>query len=158
MLTDEEKQEVETIAAQSLHWKDACVDALLAIQKRRGWISDEALSDVAAVLGMAPAELDSVVTFYDRIFRKPAGRHVVMLCDSPSCWITGYDGLLEHVSGRLGIAPGETSEDGSFTLLPSGCLGACDHAPGMMINDRFYGDLTPKRIDEVLDSLDGEQG
>lgn len=157
MLTDEEKQEVEKAAAESLHWKDACVDALLAIQKRRGWVSDEALSDVAGALGMTPAELDGVVTFYDRIYRKPAGRHVVMLCDSPSCWMTGYDDLLEHLRERLGVKPGETTNDGRFTLLPMGCLGACDHAPGMMVDDRFYGDLTPERVDVVLDSVDGEQ-
>lgn len=156
MLTEEEKQEVKSAVEENVHWKNACVDALIAVQKRRGWISDEVLGEVAEVLGMTPAELDSIVTFYERIYRKPVGRHVVMLCESPSCWMTGYNGLLEHLSERLDTKPGDTSSDGSFTLLPVACLGACDRAPGMMVDDHFHGNLTPDGVDEVLDSL-GEE-
>lgn len=154
MLTEEETREIEQIMESSLHWKDACVEALLAVQKHRGWVSDEVLAEVAGVLKMTPAELDGVVTFYNRIYRNPVGRHVILLCESASCWITGQAQLLERLQGRLGIDLGETTKDGAYTLLPMDCAGACDKGPTMMIDEQLYGDLTPDRIDEVLDSYD----
>jgi NADH-quinone oxidoreductase subunit E len=84
------------------------------------------------------------------IFRKPVGRHVILLCDSVSCWIMGYDRLREHFHARLGIGLGETTADGCFTLLPNVCLGACDHAPAMMIDSTHYQDLEPDTLDEIL--------
>lgn len=152
MLTNEEKQEIERIIEGSLHWKDASVEALLSVQKHRGWISDETLEEVAALLKMTPAQLDSIVTFYSRIYRRPVGRHVILLCDSASCWIMGYEKMREHLEQRLGIGYGETTKDGEFTLLPMACLGACNHAPAMMIDEELYGNLSPDRLDEILDS------
>jgi NADH-quinone oxidoreductase subunit E len=99
---------------------------------------------------MSPDELDSVATFYNLIYRKPVGRHVILVCDSVSCWIMGYDPIREHLSSRLGIGLGETTQDGRFTLLPIVCLGTCDHAPAMMVDDELYGDLDPAKIDEIL--------
>lgn len=127
-----------------------CVDALRIVQRRRGWVSDEALADIGALLDLSTAELDGVATFYNLVFRKPVGRHVITICDSISCWVMGYNLLRDHLRRRLGIELGETTADGRFTLLPIVCLGACDHAPAMMINDRLYGDLTPERIDAAL--------
>jgi len=91
-----------------------------------------------------------VATFYNLIYRQPVGRHVILLCDSVSCWIMGYDNLRDHLKSRLGIDLGGTTPDGRFTLLPSVCLGACDHAPVMMIDDDLHLDLTPERIDQIL--------
>jgi len=128
----------------------ACIEALKVVQQHRGWVSDEALDDVAELLEMTPDELDGVATFYNLIFRKPVGRHVILICDSVSCWIMGYDNLRDHLKSRLGIDLGGTTPDGRFTLLPSVCLGACDHAPVMMIDDDLHLDLTPERIDQIL--------
>jgi len=115
-------------------------------------VSDESIHDIAGLLELTPDELDGVATFYNLIFRNPVGRHVILLCDSVSCWIMGYVRLREHLQAKLGIALGETSGDGQFTLLPIPCLGTCDHAPALMVGDDLYRDLTPEKLDEVLDS------
>ena len=99
---------------------------------------------------MTPEELDSVATFYNLLFRRPVGRHVILLCDSVSCWIVGSEQLGEYLTSRLGIGLGETTEDGRFTLLPVACLGTCDHAPAMMVGDDLYRDLEPASLDEIL--------
>jgi NADH-quinone oxidoreductase subunit E len=100
---------------------------------------------------MTPDELDSVATFYNLIFRKPVGRHVILVCDSVSCWIMGYERLRERLTARLGIRPGDTTADGRFTLLPIVCLGTCDHAPAMMIDEDLYRDIDPAAIDAILE-------
>jgi NADH-quinone oxidoreductase subunit E len=115
-----------------------------------GWVSDDGLQDLAEFLDMTAEELDSVATFYSLIFRRPVGRHVILICDSISCWIMGYENLRAHLAARLGIGLGETSEDGRFTLLPIPCLGTCDHAPAMMIDEELYLDLTREKIDQIL--------
>ena len=151
MLSEQERTE---IAAHSQHYPNTravCVEALKIVQRHRGWVSDESIADVAEALQMTPVELEGVATFYNMIFRKPVGKHVILLCDSVSCWIMGYERLREHLA-RLGIGLGETTADGRFTLLPNVCLGACDHAPVMMIDDAHYQDLDPARVDEILAS------
>jgi len=150
VLSDEERHEIEAEVAIYPQKRAACIEALKVVQQHRGWVSDEALDEVAELLEMTPDELDGVATFYNLIFRKPVGRHVILICDSVSCWIMGYDNLRDHLKSRLGIDLGETTPDGRFTLLPSVCLGACDHAPVMMIDDDFHLDLTPERIDQIL--------
>ena len=150
MLSEQERTE---IAAHSQHYPNAravCVEALKIVQQHRGWVSDESIADVAEALQMTPVELEGVATFYNMIFRKPVGKHVILLCDSVSCWIMGYEHLREHLHARLGIGLGETTADGRFTLLPNVCLGACDHAPAMMIDNAHYQDLDPARVDEIL--------
>jgi NADH-quinone oxidoreductase subunit E len=99
---------------------------------------------------MTPDELESVATFYNLIFRRPVGRHVILICDSVTCWIMGYDRLRQHLTSRLGIQLGETSADGRFTLLPNVCLGTCDHAPALMIDDDLHRDLDAAQLDDIL--------
>ena len=152
MLTAEEKKEIEAEFPRYEQKRAVCVEALKVVQRHRGWVSDEALFAVAEFLEMTPAELDAVATFYNLIFRKPVGKHIIMVCDSVSCWIMGYERILQHLQDRLGIGLGETSADGVFTLLPIVCLGACDQAPAMMIDDVLYGNLDPAKIDEILAS------
>lgn len=128
----------------------ACIDALKIVQKHRGWVSDEALAAAAAVVGVSPAAMEAVATFYNLIFRKPVGRHVVMLCDSVSCYLCGYETIRDHLRRSLGVDFGGTTADGRFTLLPICCLGDCDNAPSMRVNADYHGNLTPARTDEVL--------
>lgn len=151
MLSPEERAEIEMEAAHYPDRKSVSIDALQIVQRHRGWVSDEALADVAGLLGMSEDDLDGVATFYNLIFRKPVGRHVITVCDSVSCWIMGCDRVREHLSSRLGIKPGETTPDGRFTLLPIVCLGACDHAPVMMIDNDTHLDLDPEKIDRILE-------
>ena len=151
MLTVEEKEEIETELARYPTKEAVCIDAMKIVQRHRGWVSDESVRDIAELLEMSPADLDGVATFYNLIFRKPVGRHVVMLCNSVSCWIMGYERMREHLTSRLGIEFGETSHDSRFTLLPIVCLGACDHAPAMLVDNELHVDLDPGRIDGVLE-------
>jgi len=152
MLTE---QEIEEIQAEYPHYEQRqalSVEALKIVQRHHGWVSDEALADVAALLEMDVAELDAVATFYNLIFRKPTGRHVILVCDSVSCWVMGGETVRERLEARLGIGLGETTADGRFTLLPVVCLGACHQAPAMMIDDDLHHDLDPEKIDAILET------
>ncbi len=151
MLTQEEKQEIEAELPRYPNKKAVCIDAMKIVQRHRGWVSDESVRDIAELLGMSPDELDGVATFYNLIFRKPVGRHVIMFCDSISCWIMGCDRVREHLRQRLGVEPGGTTPDDRFTLLPIVCLGACDHAPVMMVDWELQEDLDPQKIDNLLE-------
>ena len=144
------RHEIATIARHAEHKRAACIDALKLVQKRFRFVSDGHLAEVAALLEMTPAELDGVATFYNLIFRRPVGRHVILLCDSVACWVMGGAAACAHLCERLSVKPGETTEDGRFTLLPIVCLGHCDHAPAMMVDEDLYGDLDAARLDDIL--------
>jgi len=150
MLTVEEKQEIDKAIHEVPVRKAACIEALKVVQEHRRWVSDESLKDVAAYMEMSPEELDSVATFYNLIFRKPVGRHVILLCDSISCYVMGYEKLADMIKQRLGIRYGETTLDGRYTLLPNPCLGCCDRAPVLMIDHDLYRDVTIDQLEEIL--------
>lgn len=150
MLSEKEVQEINSELTHCATRASASVEALNIVQRHQGWVSDEAVQDIAAVLEMTPHELDAVATFYSFIFRRPVGRHVILVCDSISCWVMGYNPLLDLLKARLGIAFGETTTDQRFTLLPISCLGACDRAPAMMVDEDLYGPVTPEMMDEIL--------
>lgn len=150
MLTDHEKTEIEEALSHAPTRQSASIDALKIVQRHRGWVSDEALGDLSRVLGLSKANLDNVATFYNLIFRKPVGRHVILVCDSVSCWIMGGERVMDHLQRKLGIQPGETTEDGMFTLLPTVCLGHCEQAPVMMLDGEIIGNLTDEKLDRIL--------
>lgn len=150
MLTTEEIQKIEHEISLVPVRKAACVEALKVVQQQRGWVSDDTLKAVADYMDMSPAELDSVATFYNLIYRQPVGRHVILICDSVSCWVMGYEKVRDILSEKLGIQYGQTTADGRFTMLPNVCLGCCDHAPALMIDNDLYHDITPEKLDEVL--------
>lgn len=154
MLTEIEKKEIFEETEQYPAPHGACIDALKVVQKHRGWVSDESVKDIAEILNMSVEEVDGVATFYSRIYRKPVGRNVILVCDGISCMIMGYESLYDHIRKKLGIGFGETTSDDRYTLLPISCLGDCDHAPSMMINEDHYHDLTHEKIDELLDNYE----
>jgi len=149
MLTEEERQEIKEELANHKNKRAASVEALKIIQRRRGWVGDE-IREMAELLEMSPEELDSLATFYSLVYRKPVGKHVILVCDGISCWVMGYETVREYLTSKLGVGLGETTEDGLFTMLPVSCLGACDHAPAMLIDDELYFDLEPAKIDDIL--------
>jgi NADH-quinone oxidoreductase subunit E len=151
MLSEEERQEIESELEHYDYKQAACIEAMKIVQRHRGWVSDESLEDLAPLLEMSVAELDNVATFYNLIYRKPVGENVILLCDSISCWLMGYEGIRDHLQDRLGIQYGETTSDGKFTLLPMVCLGTCDHAPAMMVGEDLYRDLSPEKVDQILE-------
>ncbi|MGH9467220.1 MAG: NADH-quinone oxidoreductase subunit NuoE [Terriglobales bacterium] len=152
MLSAEEQHEIEAEAAHYPYKRAVAIDALKIVQKHRGHVSDEAMDDVAGFLGLARAELDGVCTFYNLLLRKPVGRHVIWLCDGVSCWLSGYARLRRQLETKLGAGEGETTADGRFTLLPIVCLGACDHAPVLMVNEDLHRDLDPQQHPEALEA------
>lgn len=151
-LSADEEREIRDEAANYPTRSALCIDAMKIVQRHRGWVSDDALRDIAGYLDMSVDELDGIATFYNLIFRKPVGRHVIMVCDSVSCWIMGYDRLRERLCSKLGARLGETTADGRFTLLPIVCLGACDHAPAMMVDEDLHRDLDPEKAEQALEN------
>jgi len=146
-------EETAAINAELAHVPDpasATIEALRIVQRHRGWVSDQSIAAIAHLLGTSAASVDSVATFYNLIFRKPVGRHVVMYCDSVSCYVMGCDALRAELVRKLGVEPGGTTADGRFTLLPIVCLGACDHAPAMMIDGELVLDVAPPMLDSIF--------
>ncbi len=156
MLSGEEIKEIEAEIPNYADRRAVCIDALKIVQKHRGWVSDEALRDLAGYLDMTTDELDGVATFYNLIFRKPVGKHVVLLCDSVSCYVMGYQSIRQYFIDHLKVDFGGTTADGLFTLLPTVCLGICDHAPAMMVDDDTYTHLDTQNIGTVLESYRAE--
>ena len=152
MLSDAERHEIEREMARYPDPKAASVEALKVVQERRGWISDDMLAEVARLLGMSEAELEGVATFYSLLFRRPVGDHVVLVCDSVSCWLLGSERIVETFRARHGVGLGETTGDGRFTLLPIPCLGASDGAPAIMVDGDLHRNVEPERLDEILDA------
>jgi NADH-quinone oxidoreductase subunit E len=131
----------------------ACIDAMRYLQRHRNHISDRTLAELATLLGMSTTELEEVATFYNLIFRKPVGEKIMLLCDSITCWMMGRDALSARITERVGIKPGETTPNGRLTLLPIVCLGHCDHAPALMVDETLYGDVDVAALDRLLSTL-----
>jgi len=145
--------EIEAIRHEMTLYDDsgaATIEALKIVQEHRGWVSDDALKAAAVVVGVTPTQMEAVATFYNLIFRQPVGRHVIMICDSISCYLTGYEQILAYLKKTLEIEFGQTTLDNRFTLLPICCLGNCDNGPAMRINSDYHGRLTPERVDAIL--------
>ncbi len=155
MLSERERERIEEEARTLEDPRAAVSEALIIVQESRGWVSDEGVADVAAALGMTAEEVDEIATLYELVYRRPVGRHVIHVCDSVSCWIMGEEQVLAYLERRLGVELGGTTRDGCFTLLPIGCLGACDQAPAMMIDGELFGDLTPDGVEEILARIEG---
>nr|WP_097461069.1 NADH-quinone oxidoreductase subunit NuoE [Mangrovitalea sediminis] len=144
----------EAIEHEMSHYDDpraASIEALKIVQKRHGWVPDGAIAEIGKVLGISAVDVEGVATFYNLIYRQPVGRHVIKICDSVGCYLTGYETVCEAISRKLGIGLGETTPDGRFTLLPICCLGACDKGPVLMIDDDTHGNLTVEGIDQLLE-------
>ena len=136
------------------HYEDpraASIGALKIVQKRHGWVPDAAIPAIGRLLGIPASDVEGVATFYNLIFRRPVGRHVIKVCDSVACFLTGYENVRDKVCGELGVGLGETTTDGRFTLLPICCLGACDRGPVLMIDDDTHFDLSPQDIARLLE-------
>ncbi len=156
MLSEQELIEIEEELKNLPTRRSGSIDALKIVQKHQGHVSDEALADLAQVLGSTKAELDTVATFYNLIYRQPVGKHVIHVCDSISCFVCGGADMAGYLKKKLGIEFGQTTSDGLYTLLPIVCLGHCEQAPAMMMDWEIFGNLTPEKIDEVLGGLKNE--
>jgi len=126
------------------------LEALKIVQKHQGWVSDESMLAIADFLAIPVADLEGVATFFNLVFRKPVGKHVILFCDSVSCWIMGCEQIRQHIKNELDIDYGETTDDDEFTFIPVPCLGDCDRAPVMMVGPDLHRNLTPEKIDTII--------
>ena len=154
MLKQEEIRKINEELSHVPQPSAACIEALKVVQEGRGWVDDQSIKDIAHHLGMSAEEVDSVATFYNLIFRKPVGRNVILVCDSISCWVLGYEQIVQHLKDKLDVDWGGTTTDERFTLLPIPCLGTCDRAPAMMINHDLHRDLKLEDLDKILEQYE----
>ncbi len=134
----------------------ASIPALWAVQRRYGWCSPEGIRQAAAVMGVTPAYLEGVASFYDLFHLEPTGRHQVLVCTNISCWLRGADQLLDAFCEAAGVSPGETSADGAVQVRGFECLGACDIAPMASIDERYFGPLEPSEASQAVEQLRSE--
>jgi len=153
MITEQLKSELKLRVARAITNREAAVDVMKTLQAHYGWLTDEAVTETADLLGLSTLQVEELATFYEMIYRRPVGRKVIHVCDSISCWSLGGESLLQQLAGLLDIRVGETTADNLFTLLPCCCLGNCGQAPTLMIGDRLYGKVTPERAAEILAGL-----
>ena len=136
------------------HYEDpraASIDALKIVQQQRGWVPDAAVPVIGDMLGIPASDVEGVATFYNLIFRRPVGRHVIKVCDSVVCFMTGYEDVRNAISEKLEISLGQTTADNRFTLLPICCLGACDKGPVLMINEDTHVNVDPQEVAQLLE-------
>ena len=133
--------------------RGALLPVLHMAQDTFGYVSLEAETYVASLFDLSPAHVHEVVTFYTMFFQRPKGRHVVAVCHNLSCHLAGAPRILEHLKQRLGIDVGETTDDGRITLQAVECLCACEAAPMMQVDDHYQLNLTPDRVDRILETL-----
>lgn len=131
----------------------AAIDLLKMIQNYYGWVSDQNLKALSKYTRIPIAELESVATFYNLIFRKPVGEHVLHPCNGVSCLLMGYRQIHQSLKQTLGIDDGETTQDNTFTLIPLPCLGACDKAPALLINDQLYEKVNPAQVETIIHTV-----
>ncbi len=156
LLTPELRAEIDRhVAKYPQEWKQSAVmPALTLVQDYNGgWLTRELMDQVAAYLDMPEVAVYEVASFYAMYDLAPVGRHKIRVCNSISCMLGGAETLLEHVEQRHGVAPGQTSKDGRFTLREFECLGACRHAPAVMVDDEYHECVTPDGIDKILSKL-----
>ncbi|MCG6940144.1 MAG: NADH-quinone oxidoreductase subunit NuoE [Thiohalocapsa sp.] len=144
------------VAKYPPEWKQSAVmPALTLVQDHNGgWLTRELMDQVAAYLDMPEVAVYEVASFYGMYDLEPVGRHKICVCNSISCMLGGAEALLEHIEKRHGVAPGETSKDGKFTVKEFECLGACRDAPVVMVDKTYHESVTPDAIDKIISKLD----
>ena len=133
--------------------RSAVLPALYLAQVQQGYITANAIRHVADLLGMTRADVEDVVSFYTMFYRRPVGKFVLNVCRTLTCALNGAERVTEELSAKLGIEPGQTDATGTFTLMEVECLGACDRAPVVMVNDAWHECLKPEAVSRLIDDL-----
>jgi NADH-quinone oxidoreductase subunit E len=152
-LSAESRKRIEDLLLRYPKKEAALLPVLHIIQREKGFISPDAERWVAARFGIPPLHVEGVLSFYTLLRRNPAGKYVIQVCRNISCFLAGSADILEYLEAKLGIRAGETTPDGKYTLETVECLGNCDHAPCLMINDDDYGPVTREAVDGILKRL-----
>ncbi len=151
--TPEQLEQVRRLQGRYPDPRGALLPVLHLAQDVFGYISSEVEQYVAALFGLSPAHVHEVVTFYTMFWQEPKGRHVIAVCHNLSCHLAGAPSILGHLTARLGVEPGETTDDGRITLQAVECLCACEMAPMLQLDDRYEGHLTSAKVDRLVDGL-----
>jgi len=153
--TPENRARFDTIVARYPpdRRRSAVLPALYLVQHQQGYITANAMRHVAGLLAVTPADVEDVVSYYSMFYTKPVGTFVLSVCRTLSCALNGAGRVTEEICGKLGIAPGETDPSGTFTVIEVECLGACDRAPVVMVNDAWHECLKPQDAARWLDDL-----
>jgi NADH-quinone oxidoreductase E subunit len=153
MLSESACQQIQDLISKYPEKRSALIPSLHIVQKELGYISQDTMREVAQIFGLSPNEVHEVTSFYTMFHRKPVGKYVIQVCTNISCQICNAEGIMDHLTKKLGIKPGETTSDNKFTLLEVECLGSCGTSPVVQINEDYYEDLTPEKLSMILDSL-----
>jgi NADH-quinone oxidoreductase subunit E len=121
------------------------------VMREEGWVSEASMREVAEIVGVTPAEVYEVVSFYTMYQQRPVGRHLICVCNTLSCAVCGAFEVSQYIQKKLGIKAGGTTADGRFTLQYAECIGACSEAPAMLVDEDLHGNLTPEKIDKILE-------
>jgi len=133
--------------------RSAVLPALYLAQYQQGYITANAIRHVAELLGITRADVEDVVSYYTMFYTRPVGKYVVNVCRTLSCAVNGAERVTEELTAKLGIKPGETDASGTFTLMEVECLGACDRAPAVMVNDSWHECLKPEDVSRLVDEI-----
>lgn len=152
-LTQALKEKIDEVIAKSETKQSALIPVLREIQNELGYLSDESMEEAAETLGLTPAHVQSVVTFYTMFFRKETGKHVIWLCRTLTCALKGAEQVEHYMCDKLGVHTGGTTSDGKITLMEAECLAACGTAPVMLVDDDMVENLTKEKIDRVIEEL-----
>ncbi|HEY1421613.1 MAG TPA: NAD(P)H-dependent oxidoreductase subunit E [Candidatus Dormibacteraeota bacterium] len=151
VLSDHVMEEIRALPPQFPEVRSAVMPALDLAQEEIGYLTPEAMSDVAAALNLDPGYVEGVATFYTLFHTEPTGKHRLYMCTNISCKLRGADDLLEHAMRSVGVhEQGEVSADGLFSVEAVECLGACEYAPMMRLDHAYHYDLTPEKVDELI--------
>ena len=153
MIPQSLKIDLQQRVARAVTNREAAVDVMKELQNHYGWLTDEAVAEAGDLLDLSTLQIEELATFYEMIYRRPVGRHVIHVCDSISCWSRGGETLLRQFEKLLGIQAGGTTVDGAFTLLPCSCLGNCGNAPAVMVGERQFGPVSIERAVALLTEL-----
>lgn len=157
-LAPETIAEIERIRAALPRTRSALLPALKAAQKERGWLPRDTMAEVAARLGLDPNAAYMLATFYTMLHTEPVGQFHLEVCRSLPCYLRGSDAVIDTLRQKLGVADGDVTPDGLFSMTVGECLGDCPHAPMMRVNDDFVGPLEPDTLDELLALLRARAG
>lgn len=152
MIPENLQEKLRKIVEEAHSNREALVDVIMEYQQHSRWLTDDNVKEIAEITGVSPLQIEELATFYNLIFRRPVGEKVILVCDSISCWTMGGDNIVDYLRKKLNVELGETTEDGMFTLLSICCLGHCGEAPAMLIGQKHYGNLTPEKIDKILEA------
>lgn len=153
MFSDDQRERIRALTKRYQTPQAAVLEALWMWQDTHGWISEEGMREVAALLEIPEHHVLGVVTFYTMFNKKPVGRHKIEVCTNVSCMLRNSDRILKHVEERLGIGVGETTPDKKFTLVEAECLGSCGTAPMMQIGEEYHEHLDEIKVDAILSNL-----